>query len=69
VSGPIEEENTFAMVSVNIVRSMKSYMRPQRPTHPNQMGLLNGKIEHLRTWLIPCWIILVYLSRGGEKPF
>jgi hypothetical protein len=69
VSGPIEEDNTFLMISVNIVQNMESSMRPQRPTHPNQMRLLNGKIEHLRTWLMPCWTVLVYPSHGGEKPF
>jgi hypothetical protein len=69
VSGPIELENTFLMISVNIVRNMESSMRPRHPTHPNQMGLLNGKTEHSWTWLMPCWTVLVYPSRGGEKPF
>jgi hypothetical protein len=27
------------------------------------MGLLNGKIEHLQTWLMSCWTVLVYPSR------
>jgi hypothetical protein len=57
------------MILVNIVRNMKSSMRLRDPTHPNQMGLLNEKIEHLRTSLMPCWIVLLYPSRGGEKPF
>jgi hypothetical protein len=69
VPGPIEEENNFLMISVNIVWNMKSSMRPRRPTHPNQMGLLNRKTEHSRTWLMPCWTVLVYPSHGGEKPF
>jgi hypothetical protein len=54
VSGLIEEENIFLMISVNIVQNKESSMRLRRPTHPNQMGLLNKKIEHLRTWLMPC---------------
>jgi hypothetical protein len=57
------------MIPVNFVQNIESSMRLRRPTHPNQIGLLNGKIEHLQTWLMPSWIILVYLSRGGEKPF
>jgi hypothetical protein len=63
------EENTFLMILVNIVWNMESSMRLRHPTHPNQMGLLNRKIEHLRTWLMSCWTVLVYPSRGREKPF
>jgi hypothetical protein len=69
VLGPIEEEITFLMILVNIVWNMESSMRPRHPTHPNQMRLLNRKTEHLCTWLMPCWTILVYPSRGGEKLF
>jgi hypothetical protein len=43
MSNSIEEENTFLTISVNIVWNMEYSMRPRRPTHPNQMGLLNGK--------------------------
>jgi hypothetical protein len=69
MSGPIEEENTFLMILVNIVLNMESSMRPWRPTHPNEMGLLNEKIEYSPTWLMPCWTVLVYPSHGAEKPF
>jgi hypothetical protein len=48
MSGLIKEKNTFLMILVNIVQNMESSMRPQRPTHPNQMGLLNGKNRTLR---------------------
>jgi hypothetical protein len=44
-------------------------MRQQLRTRLNKMGWLNGKTEFRQTWLMPCWIVLVYLSRGWAKLF
>jgi hypothetical protein len=35
--------NIFLMILVNIVWIMELSIRPRRPTHPNQLGLLNRK--------------------------
>jgi hypothetical protein len=63
VSGLIEEENTFLMISVNIVRNMESSMRPWHPTHLNQMGLLNGKHRTL-TVLVNAMLCCSGLSKS-----
>jgi transposase InsO family protein len=39
------------------------------PYSPQSSGVVERKIQHLRTWLMPCWSVRVYPSHGGEKPF
>jgi hypothetical protein len=69
MSGLIKEKNTFLMILVNIMQNMESSMRPWHPTHPNQMGLLNGKNRTLRD-LVNAMLDCFGLSKScWEKPF